>query len=45
MRIYIYVGPGAQSEDIGSSEDGETLLREFALVNEEVRYDHESPRK
>ena len=45
MRIYVYVGLGAQSKDIKQSENGETLSEESMLMNEEVRYGHEGPKK
>ena len=45
VRIYLYIGSGAQSEDIKLFEDREILSKEFVLTNEEVRYGHESPKK
>ena len=40
LVIHANIGPAAQFEDKGSSEQEWTLLREFILVNEEVIYGH-----
>ena len=45
MRIYVHIGPGAQFKNIEYSEDRETLSEEFVLMNEKVRYGHESPKE
>ena len=45
MHIYVYVGLGVQFKDIKQSEDGETLLKESMLMNEDVRYGYEGPKK
>ena len=42
--IYVYIGSGAQFEDIKWSEEGWTLLEESVSVSEDVSFDHKGPR-
>ena len=45
MPIYAYIKPEVQSEDIKQFEDRKTLSEKSVLMNEDVRYDHESLKK